>query len=86
MNKKLLFAVIVAAALILSNSHPCVAGGDEVGTVQSAAQVLSEIMSIPEQSIPPSLLSDAYGIAIFPGLIKAGFILGARWGEGGYWS
>jgi lipid-binding SYLF domain-containing protein len=58
------------------------AWGDEVSEVTSAIQVMNEIMSIPEGGIPDSLLRDAAGIAIFPGLLKAGFILGARYGEG----
>ena len=44
--------------------------------------VLNEIMSIPEQQIPPVLLRNAYGIAIIPGLLKAGFLVGARYGTG----
>lgn len=56
--------------------------GSEVSRVSSAIHVLDEIMSIPEGGIPDYLLRDAAGIAIFPGLLKAGFILGARYGEG----
>jgi lipid-binding SYLF domain-containing protein len=58
------------------------AGSGEVGKVQSAIAVMNEIMAIPETSIPPSLLEGAYGIAIFPDLLKAGFIVGARYGVG----
>jgi lipid-binding SYLF domain-containing protein len=43
---------------------------------------MTEIMSIPEGGIPETLLRDAAGIAVFPGLLKASFILGARYGEG----
>jgi hypothetical protein len=43
--------------------------------------VMDEIMAIPEQGIPPSLLSNAKGIAIIPGVIKAGFIVGGRHGK-----
>jgi lipid-binding SYLF domain-containing protein len=39
-------------------------------------------MSIPEKGIPPTLLNNASGIAIIPGVIKAGFILGGRYGRG----
>ncbi|MCE5243642.1 MAG: lipid-binding SYLF domain-containing protein [Syntrophobacteraceae bacterium] len=83
MRKKcLLFAILAAGALSFFAAGSCIGGSDEESTVQSATQVMSEIMSIPEQSIPPSLLGEAYGIAIFPGLLKAGFILGARYGQG----
>ena len=48
----------------------------EAVTVESAEQVLNDIMAIPFKSIPQSLLSDAQGIAIVPGMIKAGFVIG----------
>jgi SH3 domain-containing YSC84-like protein 1 len=54
----------------------------EVVVVDSAANVLGEIMSIPGQSIPRSLLAKAEGIAIIPGLLKGGFIVGVRYGRG----
>ncbi len=50
--------------------------------VKNATEVLSEIMAIPEDLIPPSLLNNAQGIAVIPGVIKAGFIIGARHGRG----
>ncbi len=50
--------------------------------VQTATNVLEQIQSIPEQSIPPALLMHAQGIAVIPGVIKAGFIFGGRHGTG----
>jgi len=50
--------------------------------INAASEVLQEILSIPETGIPPALLHDAYGIAIIPGVLKAAFILGARYGSG----
>ncbi len=58
------------------------AGANEEAKVLSSIAVMKEIMAIPEQSIPPSLLDGAYGIAIFPDLLKAGFIGGVRYGSG----
>ncbi|HEX8200618.1 MAG TPA: lipid-binding SYLF domain-containing protein, partial [Isosphaeraceae bacterium] len=40
------------------------------------------IMAIPERGIPPELLGDAQAIAIIPGVIKAGFVVGGRHGRG----
>jgi lipid-binding SYLF domain-containing protein len=59
-----------------------VAWASEEGKVQASISVMKEIMEIPENSIPPSLLNSAYAIAIFPDLLKAGFIVGARYGGG----
>ncbi len=58
------------------------AGATEEARVQSSVAIMKEIMDIPESSIPPNLLKSAYGIAIFPDLLKAGFIVGGRYGTG----
>ncbi len=49
---------------------------------QQAADVFTEIMNVPERAIPQKLLDNARAIAVFPGVIKAGFIVGGRAGEG----
>ncbi|MFZ2445526.1 MAG: lipid-binding SYLF domain-containing protein [Syntrophobacteraceae bacterium] len=76
-------AILITALglLFLPPASPCAAGGEEA-KVQAAAAVIREIMEIPESAIPPSLLQNAYGIAIFPDLLKAGFIVGGRYGTG----
>jgi lipid-binding SYLF domain-containing protein len=77
------FAFLPAVALLLSLvPAPARAESKEASKVESAAAVLEEIMAIPEKGIPPSLLKDAHGIAIIPGLIKVGFVVGGRYGTG----
>ena len=49
---------------------------------QKAAQVFTEIMNVPDRAIPKKLLDKAEAIAVFPGVIKAGFIVGGRVGDG----
>ncbi|HMJ26339.1 MAG TPA: lipid-binding SYLF domain-containing protein [Pyrinomonadaceae bacterium] len=49
---------------------------------QKAAQVFTEIMNISDRAIPRNLLDKAEAIAVFPGVIKAGFIVGGRAGDG----
>lgn len=51
-------------------------------TVLSAAAVLNEAMSAPGNRIPEAMLSDCYGVAIVPNVIKGSFIVGARRGKG----
>lgn len=58
------------------------AGGKETAKINDAVEVLKQIMAIPEKGIPPALLNNAQGIAIIPGVIKAGFIIGGRHGTG----
>src|SRR6266705_5509050 len=47
-----------------------------------AARVFDEIMGTREKSIPHDLLDRAEAVAVFPGVIKAGFIVGGRGGSG----
>lgn len=54
----------------------------EATKVSDAAQVISEIMKVPDYEIPEAVLKDARGIAVIPGVLKAGFIVGGRYGKG----
>src|SRR5205823_10448789 len=45
---------------------------------QKASDVFTEIMNVPDKAIPQNLLDKAEAIAVFPGVIKAGFIIGGR--------
>ena len=49
---------------------------------QEAADAFTEIMNVPDRAIPQSLLDNARAIAVFPSVIKAGFIVGGRGGHG----
>lgn len=50
--------------------------------VDAATEVLEQMSRIPEQSIPPSLLRNAYAVAVIPNVIKAGFVVGGSYGKG----
>jgi lipid-binding SYLF domain-containing protein len=76
---------VVPAFLVLFLAIPSVssiAASEEAERVESATEVLSTIMGIPESAIPPALLADAQGIAIVPGVIKVGFFVGGQYGRG----
>jgi SH3 domain-containing YSC84-like protein 1 len=47
-----------------------------------AARVFNEIMNTRERSIPRDLLNKAEAVAVFPSVLKAGFIVGGRGGRG----
>ena len=47
-----------------------------------AARVFEQIMATREKSIPRDLLRRAEAVAVFPGVLKAGFIVGGRGGSG----
>ncbi len=47
-----------------------------------AARVFDQIMGTRERSIPRDLLDRAEAVAVFPGVLKGGFIVGGRGGSG----
>jgi lipid-binding SYLF domain-containing protein len=49
---------------------------------QRAARVFTEIMAAPDKAVPKDLLDKAEAVAVFPNVIKAGFIIGGRGGSG----
>ena len=55
---------------------------DEVNQSEKAARVLHELMAAPDEGIPQNLLDKAECVAVFPSVIKAGFIVGGRGGRG----
>jgi len=73
---------LIVLVLLLLAPMTLAAESRESMKLRDAADVLERIMSIPEQQIPPALLSDARGIAVIPGVIKAGFFVGGRFGRG----
>ncbi len=50
--------------------------------VQSAADVLNEIQGASDQGIPEEVLGSAQCVAVVPSMLKAGFIVGGRYGRG----
>ena len=50
--------------------------------VREATDVLRKIMNVPDKAIPRELLEKAEAIGIFPSVVKAGFIVGGRGGDG----
>jgi len=57
-------------------------GAEELQTIVSARQTLDEFGGLQIESIPPAMLHDASAVAIFPNMIKGGFILGVNYGKG----
>ena len=47
-----------------------------------AARVFTEIMNAPDKAIPVEILDKAECVAVFPSVIKAGFVVGGRGGRG----
>jgi len=73
-------AIVITIALFIA--LPSAAATREERRVADAADVLDQLLRIPEKSIPPALLSRAYAVAVIPNVVKIGFGIGARRGRG----
>jgi len=82
MRLKSFFVVALALTVAATLSRTVAAGSDEADRVKESATVLDEIMGAPDQAIPESVLDKAVGIAVFPGTVRGGFIVGAERGRG----
>jgi lipid-binding SYLF domain-containing protein len=77
-------SIPVGASLLLLMlvDRPLCAGSHELRTVENAAEVLRALSDIPLKCIPPALMREAKGVAIIPHVVKAGFVVGGRFGRG----
>jgi SH3 domain-containing YSC84-like protein 1 len=75
---KKLRLLVIGMVLCAANAF-----ADEVSErLQAAATVMDEIMAAPDKGIPGDVLDKADCVAIIPGMKKAGFIVGGRYGKG----
>jgi lipid-binding SYLF domain-containing protein len=73
-----LFIVLTSLCIAL----PASAATKQEKRVADATDVIDQLLRIPEQSVPPSLLARAYAVAVIPDVVKVGFGIGARRGKG----
>jgi len=86
MLKSFIRTGVWAVAVVLALTSPVSAQQPkksvEVERVAEAANVLNEIMNIPESAIPDELMSRAHGLAVIPHVVKGAFGIGGQWGKG----
>ncbi|MBK5292534.1 MAG: lipid-binding SYLF domain-containing protein [Acidobacteriia bacterium] len=70
----------ISAALLLGAI--LLPASDNTKRLDEAASVFSEVMGIADKSIPQTLLDKSECIVIVPGMKKAAFIFGAKYGRG----
>ncbi len=81
-------AVILVLALSLAGSpgrpgqSARVESAGQIKKVDDAIRVLDDFMRESDKSIPISLIRECSGIAIIPDVVKAGFVVGGRFGSG----
>lgn len=80
MMNNVVLPALLAGLLVFSN--PVLAGANQENKMNSASEVIEQIMQIPEESIPPSLLDKAYAVAVIPSVIRVGIGFGGRYGRG----
>ncbi len=77
---------LLVLALVLSFSTVAFTADDNapkaVRRVEAAGTVLDEIQGAPDQGIPEEVLGSAECVAVVPSLLKAGFVVGGRFGRG----
>ena len=73
-------AILIIFGLVLA--APVVAATREERRVADAADVVDQLLRIPEKTIPPALLARAYAVAVIPNVVKVGLGIGARRGKG----
>ena len=78
--------VMAGLLAFLAFSIPARAAADEripgVERIEKAVQVLKEMVDLPAEGLPSSLLEKCHGIAIIPGVIKAAYGFGGQYGRG----
>jgi len=82
MKKRLTLSALTVIITILLSLGTVAAASKETKKINDATEVMEAISAIPEKGIPTSLLAKARGIAVMPGVIKLGFVVGGRYGKG----
>lgn len=77
MKLKTILLLLTPAILFANDSRT-----DDINRISDSASVLHEIMSAPDHAIPSEILDHAQCVGIIPGVKKAGFIIGAKYGKG----
>ena len=72
----LMFSAVVTPAQKSSRTK------DAARHASEASETFSDVMNVKEKAIPKELLDTAEAIAVFPGVIKAAFLVGGRGGQG----
>lgn len=77
--------LLLLAGLVLASpaaAQQAIQQSVEAERASESANVLTEIMNIPENSIPEELMAHAHGIAVIPHVVKGAFGIGGQWGKG----
>jgi lipid-binding SYLF domain-containing protein len=79
--KKAIAAAAIAAFFTISASGLS-AQRNEVRRVEDALDVFRQIITEPDKEVPAYMMTDAWGLAIIPGVQKAALVVGGQYGKG----
>lgn len=74
---KLAYLGLFAVCTLFADSR-----SESIHRIETAEDVLHEIMQTPDKGLPRDILQRAHCVGIVPGLKRAGFIVGAKYGKG----
>jgi len=78
-----LFSSSIILILLVSSATLAQGDGNKQRKILRTSQmILDEIQNSPDQKIPMNLISKAKAIIVFPTMLKAGFLVAARYGKG----
>jgi SH3 domain-containing YSC84-like protein 1 len=78
--KKLLCLMLLAGLGVSAHAADDVQKADQ--RVDAAKNVIDQIMSVPDKSIPDDIARKAVCVGVVPGMVKGAFIVGADYGQG----
>jgi lipid-binding SYLF domain-containing protein len=75
---------LIGASLVMCTlaGAPIQAQERELATLRYADDTVDGLAAVSLKGIPPALMQDAQGVAVIPRVIKAGFLIGGRFGRG----
>lgn len=80
---KRLFLLVTLLIPMIIPPHSLSAADPAVSArLAESLQAFSKIMTSPQSTVPAALLQKAEGIAIVPGMVRASFLVGTRFGKG----
>lgn len=84
MKRASLSVVLSISVLAALAALPARADDEEPGAdrIARAAEVLREMVDLPEEGLPSRILERCHGIAVIPGVIKAAYGFGGQYGRG----
>ncbi len=76
------FILFCLSILLTGHALAAASRSDLQERIDSAKEVLDQIMSADDKNIPSNILEHATCVGVVPGLVKGAFIFGAQYGQG----